>query len=91
MVHADIDPRRCCGYRLCVDVAPDVFAINAAGKAKTLVGDIPVGSRGPCGIARVPVGGDHHTRCRPPAIAPLTAHIRRRPIAPRRRDGIVRG
>nr|AAZ78220.1 putative ferredoxin [Mycobacterium sp. CH-2] len=43
MVHADIDPRRCCGYRLCVDVAPDVFAINAAGKAETLVGDIPVG------------------------------------------------
>jgi ferredoxin len=43
MVHAEVDPRRCCGYRLCVDVAPDVFAINAAGKAETLVGDIPAG------------------------------------------------
>ncbi|WP_272937419.1 ferredoxin [Mycolicibacterium elephantis] len=41
LVHAEVDPRRCCGYQLCVDVAPSVFAINAAGKAELLVRDIP--------------------------------------------------
>lgn len=43
MIHAEGDPRRCCGYRLCVDVAPGVFAINPAGKAESVVGDIPAG------------------------------------------------
>lgn len=41
MIYAEVDPRRCCGYRLCVDFAPDVFAINSAEKAESVVGDIP--------------------------------------------------
>ncbi|WP_081845367.1 ferredoxin [Mycolicibacterium aromaticivorans] len=43
MIHAEVDPRRCCGYQLCVDVAPGVFAINSAGKAESVMGDIPAG------------------------------------------------
>jgi ferredoxin len=41
VIHAEVDPRRCCGYRLCLDVAPGVFAINSAGKAESVVSDIP--------------------------------------------------
>lgn len=41
MIHAEVDPRRCCGYLLCVDAAPGVFAINPAGKAESALGDIP--------------------------------------------------
>lgn len=43
MIRAEVDPRRCCGYRLCVDAAPGVFAINSAGKAESVAGDIPAG------------------------------------------------
>lgn len=46
MIHAEIDPRRCCGYRLCADAAPEIFVINSAGKAESLLGDIPLALEG---------------------------------------------
>lgn len=74
MIHAEVDPRRCCGYRLCVDAAPGVFAINPAGKAESVVVDISGWSRGrgPCGSAGMPFGSDHDSRCRTLAVTPET-------------------
>lgn len=37
----DIDQRRCCGYRLCVETAPNIFLINTVGKAYVAVDTIP--------------------------------------------------
>ncbi|HEX4395658.1 MAG TPA: ferredoxin [Mycobacterium sp.] len=41
-MQVEVDPRRCCGYQLCVEVAPDLFEINSAGKARVLVDAVPV-------------------------------------------------
>lgn len=41
LMRVDIDQRRCCGYRLCVEVAPNVFQINSAGKAFVVPDQIP--------------------------------------------------
>nr|BAA84714.1 ferredoxin [Nocardioides sp.]BAA94713.1 ferredoxin [Nocardioides sp. KP7] len=40
-MRVDVDPQRCCGYRLCVETAPDVFQINAIGKAVVALDPIP--------------------------------------------------
>lgn len=40
-MQVEVDPRRCCGYRLCVEAAPDVFEISAVGKARLLVDTVP--------------------------------------------------
>jgi ferredoxin len=39
-MHVEIDPRRCCGYRLCVEVAPDLFEVTSTGKAQLRVEDV---------------------------------------------------
>ncbi|WP_300016575.1 ferredoxin [Pseudonocardia sp.] len=41
-MRVEVDPRRCCGYRLCVEAAPDVFQINSVGKAVIALEQIPV-------------------------------------------------
>ena len=40
-MRVEVDSRRCCGYRLCVEASPDVFRINAMGKAVVALEPIP--------------------------------------------------
>lgn len=37
MARVEVDPRRCCGYRICVEIAPEIFAMNALGKSESLI------------------------------------------------------
>ncbi|MDV6979075.1 ferredoxin [Mycobacterium intracellulare] len=39
-MRVEVDPRRCCGYRVCVDIAPSVFQINSLGKASVITNDL---------------------------------------------------
>jgi ferredoxin len=41
-MQVEVDPQRCCGYRLCVEAAPDLFEISEAGKARLLVEVVPL-------------------------------------------------
>lgn len=40
-MHVEVNSRLCCGYALCVDIAPGIFTINPRGKAESLAGSIP--------------------------------------------------
>lgn len=41
-MHVEVNPRLCCGYALCVEIAPAIFTINpVSGKAECSAGSIP--------------------------------------------------
>ena len=41
VVRAEVDPAKCCGYSLCVDVCPEVFRLDDGGFA--VAGPVSVG------------------------------------------------
>lgn len=37
-----VDPEICAGFRVCIGVSPEVFAMHDDGFAKVLCGDVPL-------------------------------------------------
>jgi len=40
-MRVEVNPCLCCGYRICVDIAPNVYRVNSLGKAECLFDVVP--------------------------------------------------